>query len=132
MAILNCGGIKNLKCTIKNNVSMQTKLILASLIAAGSLLSGACKKQNMPEALQVQQPKQYSEEYYANLRAYKKTSHQVFYGWFAAYGNKEGVVAEYKKSASYGEHIAGLPDSLDFCSLWSGIPSLKENDSLTT
>jgi hypothetical protein len=25
-----------------------------------------------------------------------------------------------------------LPDSLDFCSLWSGIPSLKENDSLST
>src|SRR5262245_9659705 len=111
---------------------MQTKGILATLITAGSLFFGACKKQNMPEALQVQQPKQYSDEYYANLRAYKKTNHQVFYGWFAAYGNKEGVVAEYKKSASYGEHIAGLPDSLDFCSLWSGIPSLKENDSLST
>jgi hypothetical protein len=91
-----------------------------------------CKKQNTPEALSIQNPRGYSDEYYANLRAYKKTDHQVFYGWFAAYGNKEGVIADYKQSASWGEHIAGLPDSLDFCSLWSGIPSLRQNDSLTT
>jgi hypothetical protein len=91
-----------------------------------------CKKQNTPQAISVQLPKTYSDEYYANLRAYKKTDHEVFYGWFAAYGNKEGVIADYKQSASWGEHIAGLPDSLDFCSLWSGIPSLKKGDSLTT
>ena len=92
----------------------------------------ACRKSNLPETIQVQTPYRYSDEYYANLRAYKKTEHQVFYGWFAAYAQKEGVTAEYKKSASWGEHIAGLPDSLDFCSLWMGVPSNKQNDSLST
>ena len=91
-----------------------------------------CKKQTTPETISVENPFQQSKEYYENLRAYKKTDHQVFYGWFAAYGNAEGVNADYKQSASWGEHIAGLPDSLDFCSLWSGIPSLKKGDSTTT
>ena len=92
----------------------------------------SCKKQTTAEAIQVQKPHTYSDQYYANLRAYKKTDHQIFYGWFAAYSHKEGVVAEYKKSPSWGEHIAGIPDSMDICSLWMGIPSLKENDPLTS
>lgn len=110
---------------------MKTKIFYISLVCIAGLLAG-CEKQTTPEALQVQHPKTYSDQYYANLRAYKKSDHQVFYGWFAAYSHKEGVVAEYKKSPSWGEHIAGLPDSLDFCSLWMGIPSLKQDDSLTT
>jgi hypothetical protein len=110
---------------------MKTKwFYLLLLCAAGSIVG--CTKETTPKALQIQFPNNYSEAYYANLRAYKKTDHQVFYGWYAAYSNKEGVVAEYKKSPSWGEHIAGMPDSLDFCSLWMGIPSLKEDDSLTT
>ena len=72
-----------------------------------------------------------SPEYYENLRAYKKSPHQVFYGWYAAYGNAQGVEGSYKQSASWGEHIAGLPDSLDFCSLWSGIPTIDKSDTLS-
>jgi len=114
------------KMIMRKIISATFQTFLCLLVAAG------CKKQNTPEALSIQNPVKHTDEYYANLRAYKKTDHQIFYGWFAAYGNKEGVVADYKQSASWGEHIAGLPDSLDFCSLWSGIPSLKKNDSLTT
>ena len=110
---------------MKRNLKLCCWIMLA-------LICTNCKKQNRPEALSVQNPYLYSDEYFANLRAYKKSDHQVFYGWFAAYGNKEGVVADYKKSASWGEHMAGLPDSLDFCSLWMGIPSMKQNDTLTT
>ncbi len=99
------------------------------IIAAGLV---QCKKQTTPQALSIQKPTQKSAEYYENLRAYKNSPHQIFYGWYAAYGNAEGVVGSYKQSASWGEHIAGMPDSLDFCSLWSGIPSLKLNDSTTT
>ncbi|MBS1662269.1 MAG: hypothetical protein JST68_14590 [Bacteroidetes bacterium] len=103
-------------------------LVMLAATSAAVGLAG-CKKQTTPEALSIQTPIQQSAEFYENLRAYKKTPHQVFYGWFAAYGNAEGVQTDYKQSASWGEHIAGLPDSLDFCSLWSGIPSLKQNDS---
>jgi hypothetical protein len=110
---------------------MKTKLFMLLLVGcAGFILS--CEKQNTAEALQLQKPYTYSDQYYSNLRAYKKTKHQVFYGWFAAYANKEGVTAEYKRSASWGEHFAGLPDSLDYCSLWMGIPSLKQDDPLST
>jgi hypothetical protein len=111
---------------------MKQTVTLSFLITITAMLLAGCKKQTTPAALSLQNPRQYSDAYFANLRAYKKTDHQVFYGWFAAYGNKEGVIADYKQSPSYGEHIAGLPDSLDFCSLWAGIPSLKQNDSLST
>jgi hypothetical protein len=111
---------------------MKNKLLSPVLIIVVILVFNACKKQNTAEALSLQNPRSFSEEYFANLRTYKKTDHQIFYGWFAAYGHKEGVVAEYKQSPSYGEHIAGLPDSLDFCSLWAGIPSMKEKDSFST
>jgi hypothetical protein len=116
--------------TLKNMI--MTKILqLVFLMGILTLMFVHCKKQNIPEAISVQNPLHSSDEYYANLRAYKKTEHQIFYGWFAAYGNAEGVIAGYKQSASWGEHIAGLPDSLDFCSLWSGIPSLRQNDSTT-
>lgn len=107
------------------------KKLFFALVLVSAFLSG-CKKMTTPEALNIQRPREFSSEYYANLRAYKKTDHQIFYGWFAAYSHREGVTAEYKKSPSWGEHIAGIPDSVDFCSLWMGIPSLKQDDSLTT
>src|ERR1044072_3539365 len=103
---------------------MKTKLNTSFYLIAAILFCNACSKQNTPEPISIQNPNKYSDEYFANLRAYKKTDHQIFFGWFAAYGNKEGVIAEYKKSASWGEHIAGLPDSMDICSLWPGIPSM--------
>lgn len=82
----------------------------------------ACKKQTTPEALTLQVPKTYSEEYYANLRAYKKSDHQICYGWYS----------DYAQSYSYAQHFAGLPDSIDIISLWGGIPSLKKDDSLAS
>ncbi|MDT0675460.1 glycoside hydrolase family 18 [Autumnicola musiva] len=85
-----------------------------------------------PEALNIERPYTYSEEYYESLRAYKESDHQVFYGWYAAPGQLEGVTAGYRQSPSMGEHIAGVPDSLDFLSLWFGIPSLREDDSLSS
>jgi hypothetical protein len=105
-------------------IEMKRKLNCLPLILVIVFFTIGCKKQNVPTALSIQNPANYSDEYFANLRAYKKTRHQIFFGWFAAYGNREGVIAEYKKSASWGEHIAGLPDSMDICSLWPGIPSM--------
>ncbi len=50
-----------------------------------------------------------SEEYYEALRAYKKTDHQVAFGWF---GNWVGAGASLENS------LRGLPDSVDFVSIW--------------
>lgn len=110
---------------------MKTRILFMMTILIIVIISG-CEKQNMPAPLELQKPRTYDDQYYKNLRAYKASDHQVFYGWFAAYSNKEGVVAEYKKSASWGEHFAGLPDSIDFCSMWGGIPSLKKDDPYST
>jgi hypothetical protein len=77
---------------------------------------------NDVEALEIQKLKTYNEQYYANLRAYKESDHCLSFTWYAAYSPLEGVEG-YKDPASWGERIIGLPDSLDICSLWMGIPS---------
>jgi hypothetical protein len=82
----------------------------------------ACNKE---KALEIQKPFTYDEQYYENLRAYKKTNHTVCFGWYAAYAPIAGSTG-YKDPASWGERIMGLPDSMDIVSLWMGIPS---NDS---
>lgn len=65
------------------------------------------------ENLQIQKPYTYSDNYYENLREYKKSDHAISFMWFA----------DYTASHSMGLHFLGLPDSLDICSLWGGIPS---------
>lgn len=55
-----------------------------------------------------------TEEYYKALRAYKKTDHQISFGWF---GNVTG------EGASLSNSFAGLPDSMDIVSIWSGVES---------
>ena len=48
-------------------------------------------------------------EYYEALRAYKKSDHPVAFGWF---GNWVGAGASLENS------LRGLPDSVDFVSIW--------------
>lgn len=55
----------------------------------------------------------YGPQYYKNLRDYKKSDHSIAWGWFA----------DYTQSTSLATRFLGLPDSLDICSLWGGIPS---------
>ena len=50
-----------------------------------------------------------SEQYYEQLRAYKQTDHPVAFGWF---GNWVGAGASLENS------LRGLPDSVDFVSIW--------------
>ena len=56
-----------------------------------------------------------SEQYYEQLRAYKKTDHPVAFGWF---GNWVGAGASLENS------LRGLPDSVDFVSIWGNWHSL--------
>lgn len=58
-------------------------------------------------------PATYGPQYYKNLRDYKKSDHSIAWGWFA----------DYTQSTSLATRFLGLPDSLDICSLWGGIPS---------
>ena len=92
---------------------------LLIIFCCGCLLAG-CELEIEP--VEVQKLKTYDEQYFENLRAYKKSDHTLSFVWYAAYAPLEGVEG-YKDPASWGERIIGLPDSLDICSLWMGIPS---------
>lgn len=58
-----------------------------------------------------------SDEYYAALRAYKKTDHQVAFGWFGGWSG-EGA---FMKSS-----LAGIPDSVDIVSIWGNWSNITE------
>lgn len=69
------------------------------------------------ENVEIQKPYTYDEQYYKNLREYKASEHSISYMWFA----------DYSAAHSVGTRFLGLPDSLDICSLWSGIPTEENN-----
>lgn len=97
---------------------MRIKLLSFLILLVALLSFVGCNKE---KALEVQKPFTYDEQYYENLRAYKKTKHNVCFGWYAAYAPIAGGTG-YKDPASWGERIMGLPDSIDIVSLWMGIP----------
>lgn len=57
-----------------------------------------------------------SDAYYKQLREYKKSDHEVAFGWF---GNWVG------SGLSLENTLAGLPDSVDFVSIWGNWHSLS-------
>lgn len=96
--------------------NMKTKIFKVAtfcmfLSIAGGILFSACN--NDIENEQIQAPYTYSHLYYQNLRDYKASDHSIAWMWFA----------DYSQSHSLAIRFAGLPDSLDICSLWGGIPS---------
>lgn len=91
---------------------MKTKTILFS--TAILLFAVSCEKWTTPRANELQSlqgtPK--SDEYYENLRAYKKTDHSIAFGWF---GNWNGG----KGGTSMIGSLKSAPDSMDIMSIWS-------------
>lgn len=49
------------------------------------------------------------DDYYANLRAYRNTEHEIMFGYYQGFGGA---------SSSYGHSLMGLPDSMDIVSMW--------------
>ena len=74
----------------------------------------ACDDWTIPENEVIQNlegtPK--SEEYYENLRAYKKSDHQIAFGWFGGWNGGKG-------STSARGALRSAPDSMDIISIWS-------------
>lgn len=79
------------------------------------------------EPLDIQKIHQPGEQYYKNIRDYKKSDHAVAFAYYEGWAQLEGVDG-YKKPASYGERLIGLPDSIDIVNLWMGIPSKYEDE----
>ena len=93
------------------------KFIFASALAVAAISS--CLKE---EAIVLQEPYTYDEQYLENIREYKKSEHTLSYCYYAAWAPLEGLTG-YKDPASWGERLRGLPDSLDIVNLWMGYPS---------
>lgn len=93
------------------------KLIFNSIILSVIMaLAISCEKQNTPIALNLQKAPVSTEEYLANLRAYKNTKHQIAFGWMGGSGGDGNF-------ASMGKRWESVPDSMDIVSLWGGIPT---------
>lgn len=89
-------------------------LPLTYCLSALAVLTG-CAKQTTPEPVKLIDTEIKNEEYYAALRAYKKSDHAIVFGWHGSSGSPSGSNMENR----YG----GIPDSMDIVGLWSGYPA---------
>ncbi len=94
---------------------MKTIKYLMTLVVLASMIY-SCDTDIESEV--IQEPYTYSDLYYQNLRDFKNSDHSISFGWFAQYGGQN----------SMGVRFMGLPDSLDICSMWGGIPSKENTD----
>ncbi len=86
---------------------MKRLITTITVLAFTLLLFSRCSDWTEPEAENYF--KMPSPSYYEDLKAYKKSDHIVTFGWF---GNWTG------KGASLMNSMMGLPDSVDFVSIW--------------
>ena len=85
---------------------------IASLLLAFSAVSTLISCSTEIEALDIVKPEPKSEQYYADLRAYKqRDDHEVFFGWFGGWNTD---------SPSMIGSLKSVPDSVDIISIWSG------------
>lgn len=77
------------------------------------------------ENITVQTPPKGTPEYYENLRAYKKSEHQIVFGWFGGWK---------ATGSSPVKYLDAVPDSVDFISIWGNAwqidlmtPEMKED-----
>lgn len=92
------------------------KIIYPILVMVWCNAFMSCEKQNEYLPMEVKPALQRSEEYFANLRAYKKSDHPIYFGWFGSSGSPG--------DPKYPTMIEQIPDSVDVVSLWGGYPKL--------
>ncbi len=90
---------------------MKNKIAIV-LMALSCFFVASCDTE--PEALNLQPPYKYSEEYLQKIREYKATMFErsLCFVWFSDYSNP----------SSPAHRFSALPDSVDICSLWGGYP----------
>lgn len=76
----------------------------------------SCEDMTLPEAKKIQDlvndNSGRTPEYYENLRAYKKTKHQIAFGWFGFWNGG---------TTSNRGSLNSLPDSMDIVSTWGSV-----------
>lgn len=99
---------------------MNIKLTSLLAFCMGTFVLHSCDTDVEP--LEIQNLKTYDEQYYQNLRDYKKSDHEISFAYYESWAPIEGVEGS-KDPASWGERMVGLPDSIDIVNLWMGIPT---------
>lgn len=95
---------------------MNKHLIKSVLLFVLAFIAFACESEI--ERIQIQTPIERPAEYYENLRAFKRSKHQISCGWYKNWTAKGPCRINY---------LDGLPDSLDFVFLgWAGWKNLTE------
>ena len=96
---------------------MKNIIFKASCLLGAFCLLFSCDKEI--ESINLQPQLEYSQDYFDNLKAYKEgfKDRSICFVWFS----------DYQQNTSLGFRFAGLPDSIDICSLWGGIPDEKDN-----
>jgi hypothetical protein len=67
------------------------------------------------ENIPIQVPVEKDNQYYENLRAYKKSDHQLAFGWFGGWK---------ASGTSPSKYLRNIPDSVDMVSIWGTWHSL--------
>ena len=99
---------------MKNTKNILFATVLGVFFAFG-ILGSSCTKWTQPEAEDFY--KGPTQSYIDNLGDYQGSPHKVMFGWF---GNWTG------EGGSMGGSLMGLPDSVDFVSLWLITGNLNE------
>lgn len=94
-----------------SNKTIWSANILCLLAAAmiSSMTATSCSEWVEPEAENYFEPK--SDGYRQNIKDYLNSPHKVMFGWFGNWGGKS-------VNGSQQYALTGLPDSVDFVSLW--------------
>lgn len=99
---------------MKNTKNILFGTVLGLFFTFG-ILGTSCSKWTQPEAEDFYEPP--TPSYTDNLGDYQGSPHKVMFGWF---GNWTG------EGGSMGGQLMGLPDSVDFVSLWLCFGNLSE------
>ena len=94
--------MKNMKNT--KNILFGTVL---GLFFTFGIMGTSCSKWTQPEAEDFYEPP--TQSYTDNLGDYQGSPHKLMFGWFGNWAGEGG---------SMGNTLMGLPDSVDFVSLW--------------
>lgn len=86
-------------------------------LCMGVLFISILSCDNEIENLKVVKPDNKSEEYWAQLRKYKESDHEVFFGWFGGWT---------ANSADMVNYLSSVPDSVDIISIWGAHGNLNE------
>lgn len=95
---------------------MKTKYIYIALVALLGGIFWGCSDWTEAESKGYFEPP--TKSYYEALRDYKKSDHEIAFGWF---GNWTGV------GASLVNCMRGIPDSVDLVSIWGNWRNLTED-----